>query len=110
MIGKLFENRVGLFNGLFVLLHFVMFYNIFEHVRFLLWERAPCPRLRIIVWRCSHDVVTALLKDKRDVCKNVGEASIAKRAVGAAAAQLNERLSSGDHVTQTATYLFRGLI
>jgi len=38
VVGKLFEDCIGMFDGLFVLFCFILLDNIFEEVVFLLWK------------------------------------------------------------------------
>ena len=56
MQGILLENQIGLFDGLFVLLHFVLLDDIFKNVRLFFGQGTSRTRLRML--RCgfgTHD-------------------------------------------------------
>lgn len=49
VVGKPFENEIGLLDGLFVLFHFIVLDDILEDIRLLFGQGAAGPGLRIVV-------------------------------------------------------------
>lgn len=60
MHGKLLQNRVRLFQGLFVLLHVIMLHETTKHILFLLWKETASASLRIGVVDRHDDKDAAL--------------------------------------------------